>query len=159
MRNLLLVILISVIILAIANVLGVVSYFCAVLGSSTSLYTVMTVSTVTISIGLYNHIDTIIKDIPEESKAKKEELYNKAIDSLTLLKKESLSNIPVALLTLVMYYFVTNSELLACSMNNMSANLNLLITIISSVIFIYIITDLVKAFLTASDYRSIIKKF
>lgn len=109
MRNLLLVILVSVIILAIANLLGVVSYFCAILGSSIALYTVIAVLTVTISIALYSHIDTIIKDIPEELKVQREELYDIAIDSLTLLKKESLSNIPLAIIILVIYFLVTNS--------------------------------------------------
>lgn len=158
MRNFLLVILVSVIILAIANLLGIVSYFCAILGSSIALYTVIAVLTVTISIALYSHIDTIIKDIPEELKEQREELYDIAIDSLTLLKKESLSNIPLAIIILVIYFLVTNSGFFACSTSDIAANFNLLITLISSTFFVYIIIDLVRAFLTASEYRSIIKK-
>lgn len=158
MRNFLLVILVSVIILAIANLLGIVSYFCAILGSSIALYTVIAVLTVTISIALYSHIDTIIKDIPEELKEQREELYDIAIDSLTLLKKESLSNIPLAIVILVAYFLVTNSGIFVCSSNILAANFNLLITLISSIFFVYIISDLVRAFLTASEYRSIIKK-
>lgn len=156
MRNFLLVILVSVIILAIANLLGIVSYFCAILGSSIALYTVIAVLTVTISIALYSHIDTIIKDIPEELKEQKEELYDIAIDSLTLLKKESLSNIPLAITILVIYFLVTNSGFFACSTSDIVANFNLLITLISSAFFVYIIIDLVRAFLTASEYRSIV---
>jgi hypothetical protein len=158
LRNFLLVILVSVIILAIANLLGIVSYFCAILGSSIALYTVIAVLTVTISIALYSHIDTIIKDIPEELKEQREELYDIAIDSLTLLKKESLSNIPLAIVILVAYFLVTNSGIFVCSSNILAANFNLLITLISSIFFVYIISDLVRAFLTASEYRSIIKK-
>ena len=158
MRNFLLVILVSVIILAIANLLGVVSYFCAILGSLIALYTLIAVLTVTISIALYNHIDTLIKDIPEELKGERKELYDIAIDSLTLLKKESLSNIPLAIVILVVYFLVTNSGVFVCSINILAANFNLLITLIASTFFVYIINDLVKAFLTASEYRSIIKK-
>lgn len=158
MRNLLLIILVSVIILAIANLLGVVSYFCVILGSSIALYTVIAVLTVTISIALYSHIDTIIKDIPEELKEQREEMYDKAIDSLTVLKKESLSNIPLAIVILVIYFLVTNAGIFSCSINDIAANFNLLITLISSTFFVYIISDLVRAFLTASEYRSIIKK-
>lgn len=158
MRTSLLVIFISVIILTIANLLGVVSHFCAILGSSIALYTVIAVLTVTISIALYSHIDTIIKDIPEELKEQKGELYDIAIDSLTVLKKESLSNIPLAIVILVIYFLVTSSGLFACSTDNLAANFNLLISLISSTFFVYIISDLIRAFLTASEYRSIIKK-
>lgn len=158
MRTPLLIILVSVVILAIANLLGIVTYFCTILGSSIALYTVIVALTVTISIALYSHIDTIIKDIPEELKEQREELYNRAIDSLTLLKKEALSNIPLAVFILVIYFLVTNSELFACSMSNITANFNLLITLVSSAFLIYIISDLVRAFLTASEYRSIMKK-
>lgn len=158
MRNLLLVFLASVIILAITNLLGIVSYFCAVLGSSFALYSAITILTVTVSIGLYNHIDTIIKDIPESLRIEKDELYDKTIDSLTSLKKEILSNIPIVISVFVVYYFVTSADNLSCTTNNIAANINLLATITSSALFIYIVTDLLRAFLTANDFRSIIKK-
>jgi len=158
LRTFLLIILVSVIILAVANLLGIVPSFCAILGSLIALYTLIAVLTVTISIALYNHIDTIIKDIPEELKEERKESYDIAIDSLAFLKKESIANIPLAIVILVVYFLVTNSEVFACSSNILAANFNLLVTLITSTFFIYIISDLIKAFLTASEYRSIIKK-
>lgn len=83
---------VSLLILVFSSTLGWVSIFCKSFEGLSVLYGAMTAATVTISLALYNHVDTIIKDIPEKIKDNNEFLYVKSIDSLTLLKKETLSN-------------------------------------------------------------------
>jgi hypothetical protein len=149
---------ISLIILGLSNILGWISIFCKSFESLSVLYSVMTAATITISLALYNHIDTIIKDMPEELKFKNEFLYMKTIDSLTLLKKESLSNTFLAIVNIFLYFAVQKLGIFSCSSGYLFSHANVLVSIFTLLSFIYIIFDLITAFQVSGDYRSIIKK-
>lgn len=149
---------VSLLILGLSSTLGWVSIFCKSFEGLSILYGAMTAATVAISLALYNHIDTIIKDIPEKIKDKNEFLYVKSIDSLTLLKKETLSNAFLAVVNICLYFSVRSLEFFSCNTENLFIYINLLVSIFTLLAFIYMIFDLIKAFQVSVEYRSIIKK-
>lgn len=158
MKTILIILGISLIILGLSSILGWISIFCKSFEGLSVLYGAMTASTVAISLALYNHIDTIIKDIPEKLKDKDEFFYVKSIDSLTLLKKEALSNTFFAVVNICLYFSVRSLEFFSCNTESLFRYMNLLVSIFTLLAFIYMIFDLIKAFQVSVEYRSIIKK-
>ncbi|ALF59642.1 hypothetical protein AOC03_05915 [Psychrobacter urativorans] len=149
---------VSLILVAIINYIAMVQYLCMLLDNITPYQSAITILITTISLFIYNHIDTIIKDIPEVLRDTKKDLYNSAIDSLTALKNEIISNLILAVSILLVSYIVNNLKFFSCNINYTSANLNLLATIFFSLTLIYIIFDQISAFKFSSEYRSLIKK-
>ena len=158
MKTTLIILGISLILLVLASILGWVSIFCKSFEGLSVLYGAMTAATVTISLALYNHIDTIIKDIPEKLKDKNESFYVKSIDSLTLLKKEALSNTFLAVVNICLYFSVKSLDVFSCNTESLLSYTNLLVSIFTLLAFVYMIFDLIKAFQVSAEYRSIIKK-
>ena len=78
MEIILIILSVSLLILGLSSTLGWVSIFCKSFEGLSVLYGAMTPATVAISLALYNHIDTIIKDIPEKLKDKNESLYSQS---------------------------------------------------------------------------------
>ncbi|MDE0491588.1 hypothetical protein NK638_08625 [Psychrobacter sp. A3] len=158
MKIILIILILSLLILGVSNILGLFLVFCKGFGGLLVLYGAMTAATVTISLSLYNHIDNIIKDIPEKLKYKDKNLYYKAIDSLELLKTESLSNTGVAVFNVCLYLLVQNIKVFSCDNAGLFSYINLLVSIFTLMSFIYLLYDLLNAFKVSSKYRSIIKK-
>ena len=158
MKIILIILGISLIILGISSISGWILIFCKSFEGLSVLYGAMTAATVAISLALYNHIDTIIKDIPEKLKGKNEHFYLKSIDSLTLLKKEALSNTFLAVVNICLYFSVRSINVFSCNTESLLSYTNLLVSIFTLLAFVYMIFDLIKAFQVSVEYRSIIKK-
>ncbi|MGE6442106.1 hypothetical protein ACQKC9_11150 [Psychrobacter sp. NPDC078409] len=158
MKTILIILGISLILLVLSSILGWVSISCKSFEGLSVLYGAMTAATVAISLALYNHIDTIIKDIPEKLKDKNESFYVKSIDSLTLLKKEALSNTFLAVVNICLYFSVRSLDVFSCNTESLLSYINLLVSIFTFLAFVYMIFDLIKAFQVSAEYRSIIKK-
>lgn len=158
MKTILIILGISLIIIGLSSVLGWSSIFCKSFEGFSVLYGAMTAATVAISLALYNHIDTIIKDIPEKLKDKNEFFYVKSIDSLTALKKEALSNTFLAVVNICLYFSVRSLDIFSCNTESLFSYINLLVSIFTLLAFVYMIFDLIKAFQVSVEYRSIIKK-